>query len=455
MTREDRRVVAFVDDDDDLRSANVQMLQLAGYEVAPFPSAEMALRNIDASFPGVVVTDIRMPLMDGHQFFRRLHEIDPDLPVILITGHGDIAEAVAAMQTGAYDFVPKPYAAERITQSVARALEKRHLVLANRHLLALAARGEGASPLIGESPLMARLRDTVRQVADADVDVLIEGETGVGKEVVARALHASSRRRQHPFVAVNCAALPEGMIESELFGHESGAFNGAMRRRVGRIEASDRGTLFLDEIESMPPAAQGKLLRVLEEREVAPLGTNEVRPVNLRVLAASKIDLGDAAQRGSFRADLFYRLNAMRIRVPSLRERREDIPLLFGHFLLGAARRARREPPTLTDAMRRRLLEDDWPGNVRELSHFAERVALGLEDRNVAAPAAETGEQSLNHRVDAFESHLIQETLTGVHGDVRAALELLKIPRKTFYDKLRRHGIAIDAYRGAKVAALG
>lgn len=455
MMLEDRRVVAFVDDDDDLRSANVQSLELAGYEVAPFPSAEAALRSIDASFPGVVVTDIRMPLMDGHQFFRRLHELDANIPVILITGHGDIAEAVAAMQTGAYDFVPKPYPAERMTQSIARALEKRHLVLANRRLLALAARDEAASPLIGASLVMERLRNTIRQIAEADVDVLIEGETGVGKEVVARVLHASSRRRQHPFVAVNCAALPEGMIESELFGHESGAFSGAMRRRVGRIEASDRGTLFLDEIESMPQAAQGKLLRVLEEREVAPLGTNEVRPVNLRVYAASKIDLGEAAQRRSFRPDLFYRLNAMRIRVPSLRERREDIPLLFGHFLVAAAQRFRREPPALTDAVRRRLLEDDWPGNVRELSHFAERVALGLEDQSLATPTPESSEQSLHERVDAFESHLIQEALTGVQGDVRAALELLKIPRKTFYDKLRRHGIAIDAYRSAKAATLG
>ena len=262
-------------------------------------------------------------------------------------------------------------------------------------------------------------------------------------------LHSWSGRRRHPFVAVNCAALPEAMIESELFGHELGAFNGAMRKRVGRIEAADRGTLFLDEIESMPLSAQGKLLRVLEEREVAPLGTNEVRTVNIRVLAASKGDLAEKVRRGEFRAELFYRLNAVRLRVPALRERREDIPVLFGHFMVEAAHRFRRQPPPLTAVVRRRLLEHDWPGNVRELSHFATRVVLDLEGINGAPPQREERAESLPERVDAFEAQLMHEALASAQGDVRAALEMLRIPRKTFYDKLRRHGIAIGEYRTA------
>lgn len=449
MIFEEPRLVAFVDDDDALREANVQALQLAGYDVRPFASAEAALKAIDADFAGVVVTDIRMPGMDGRQLFRRLHERDADLPVLLITGHGDIAEAVQAMHEGAYDFLAKPYATERLVHGVSRAMEKRRLVLANRQLQALAAREEAASPLLGPSAIMERLRSTIRQVAEADVDVLIEGETGVGKEVVARALHSQSPRRRHPFVALNCAALPEGMIESELFGHELGAFNGAMRKRVGRIESAERGTLFLDEVESMPLAAQGKLLRVIEEREIAPLGTNEVRNVNLRVLASSKGDLGEAVARGEFRADLFYRLNALRIRVPALRDRREDVPVLFGHFLAEAARRFRRETPAISDAVRRRLLEHDWPGNVRELNHFAVQVALGVERPDGPEPARANADESLPERVDAFEAQLIRDALSEARGDVRTALEMLKIPRKTFYDKLRRHGIDIDAFRSA------
>lgn len=452
MILEQPKIVAFVEDDDALREANVQSLQLAGYDVQSFASAEAALRRLDADFPGVIVSDIRMPGMDGHQFFRRVSALDPQLPVLLITGHGDISEAVLAIRDGAYDFIAKPYSAERLIQSVARALEKRHLLLANRRLQALAARKEPASALLGISPAMKRLRQSIQQVAEADVDVLIEGETGVGKEVVARELHALSRRARGAFVAVNCAALPEGLMESELFGHEMGAFNGAMRKRVGRIEASDRGSLFLDEVESMPAAAQGRLLRVLEEREVAPLGTNEVRPVNLRVLTASKVDLGAAAASGAFRPDLYYRLNAVRLRIPSLRERREDIPVLFQHFLLEAARRFRREPPPLTAAVRTRLLDDDWPGNVRELSHFADRVALGLEDQGADASAHQRGDESLPEKVDAFERHIIEEALARVHGDVRGALDVLKIPRKTFYDKLRRHGVSLDDYRCAKAA---
>ena len=437
--------VAFIDDDDVLRDANVQTLQLAGFDVLAFTSAETALAALPEGFAGVVVSDIRMPRMDGRQLFRRLKEQDPDLPVILITGHADVSEAVEAMHDGAYDFVAKPYAPERLVSSIRRAIEKRRLVLENRELRALAAQAQSDWPLIGQTPVMERLRATLRQLAGADVDVLLEGETGVGKELAARALHAWGRRRDREFVAVDCAALPAGALDSELFGHELGAFNGAVRQRTGRIQQADRGTLFLDEIETLAPEAQGKFLRVLEEREVTPLGSNRAQTLDLRVVAAAKTNLADAVVAGTFREDLFHRLDVVRIRIPPLRERREDVPLLFAHFLARACERLNGPQPVVDDQVRWRLHNHDWPGNVRELGHFAQRVALGLSDRS--ADDGLDAQPPLPERVAAYEAHLIQEALASCHGDVRAALETLRIPRKTFYDKVERHGLDLARYR--------
>jgi two-component system C4-dicarboxylate transport response regulator DctD len=440
--------VAFVDDEPDLRAANEQSLLLAGYRPLLFDRAEAALAAIDAGFEGVVVTDLRMPGLSGLDLFRRLRARDADLPVILVTGHGDVATAVDALHEGVYDFIAKPYPAARLMDAVRRAGEKRRLILENRRLRALAAQGsEADAPLIGDSPAMQRLRRTLRQIADADVDVLVEGETGSGKEVVASALHGWSRRASHPFVALNCGALPETVIESELFGHESGAFTGAAKRRVGRIEHSGGGTLFLDEIESMPLALQVKLLRVLETREVEPLGTNERRPVDLRVVAAAKVDLGAAEARAYFREDLFYRLNVVTVQIPPLRERRDDVPLLFATFLERAAKRFRREPPPLSPSVARHLREHDWPGNVRELVHFAERVALGIEDLAETPDAGRAG-WTLPERVDAFEADAIRAALEESNGDVKRTIDALGIPRKTFYDKLQRHGISRKDFAG-------
>lgn len=446
--------VAFIDDDEVLRAANVQALVLAGLSVAPFASAEEALDELDQSFPGVVVSDVRMPRMDGLSLFRHLKRIDADLPVILVTGHGDIAMAVEAMREGAYDFLAKPYPMDRLLGAVRHALEKRRLILENRELKRHAEAARADLPLLGVAPAMERLRQTLRQLADADVDVLVEGETGSGKEVVAHALHRWSRRAGRPLVAVNCGALPETMIESELFGHEAGAFTGAAKKRLGRIEHASGGTLFLDEIEAMSPALQVKMLRVLEAREVTPLGTNEVRRVNLRVVAASKLDLLDLVRRGTFREDLYYRLHVAAVRIPPLRERREDVPLLFSHFLAEATRRFGREPPPLTRAVRRHLESHDWPGNVRELAHYAERVALGLagheEETDLGTALSTPPAATLPERVDAFEAGEIRAALSATQGDVQAAVRALGIPRKTFYDKLRRHGIDQAAYRPEK-----
>ncbi|PZU21875.1 MAG: Fis family transcriptional regulator [Shinella sp.] len=442
--------VLLVDDDAQLRKAMTQTLDLAGFLVTPFASAVEALQMISPDFGGVVISDIRMPGIDGLQLFERLRAMDPDLPVILVTGHGDIPMAVRAIQEGAYDFIAKPFPADRLVQSALRAMEKRRLIIENRSLRLAAEKAEGDAPLIGQTPAMERLRNTIRHIANTDVDVLVAGETGSGKEVVATLLHRWSRRASGHFVALNCGALPESVIEAELFGHEAGAFTGAQKKRVGRIEYASGGTLFLDEIESMPLSAQVKMLRVLEKREVSPLGVNEVRPVDLRVVAAAKIDLGNPAERSDFREDLFFRLNVVTLSIPPLRERREDVPLLYAHFAARAASRFNREVPAITPTVARHLAEHSWPGNVRELGHYAERVVLGLEgDAPVGAPSpALAAGGTLPERIDRYEAEIIRETLKEQKGDVAGTVEALGIARKTFYDKLQRHGINRTDYVG-------
>ncbi|MDQ1153100.1 sigma-54 dependent transcriptional regulator [Brevundimonas sp. SORGH_AS_0993] len=438
--------VALVEDDADFRAALNERLSLEGFEVRPFPTAQAAMKALTADFPGVVVTDLRMPGIDGRQLLSRLLALDPGLPVLMMTGHGDIAEAVAAMRDGAYDFVAKPFDFARLHDSLKRAMEKRALVLDNRRLAALTSEAGTELPLLGDSRTIRALRATIAQIADARMDVLIEGDTGVGKEAVARALHNGGRRRLHPFVAVNCGALPEGLVESELFGHELGAFAGALRRRIGHVERAHNGSLFLDEVESMPLDAQVKMLRVLEEREIHPIGANEPRVLDLRILASTKSDPARAVVDGRLREDLFYRLNVVRLRVPPLKERREDIPLLFAQLLARAPVGPSGAHPPLTDSVRARLLEADWPGNIRELAHFAQRFALGLEFEGGAADDA-LADLSLTQRVARFESQVLQDALADTGGDVAEVQRRLKIPRKTLYDKLARHSLRPAAFR--------
>ncbi|MGD9478412.1 sigma-54-dependent transcriptional regulator [Shinella sp. G-2] len=443
--------VLLVDDDRQLLRATAQTLELADFAVTPLGSAAEALSELDRDFAGAVVSDIRMPGMDGLQLFERIRAIDPEIPVILITGHGDISTAVKAIQDGAYDFIAKPFPSERLIQCVRRAAEKRSLVLENRRLRDAVRQAEDDFPLIGQTLVMDRLRQTLRQIADTDVDVLVTGETGSGKEVVARLLHGWSRRARGNFVALNCGALPEQVIESELFGHEPGAFTGAQKKRVGRIEHSSGGTLFLDELESMPLSTQVQMLRVLELREVTPLGTNEVRPVDIRIVAAAKVDLADPQQRKGFREDLYYRLNVVSLTIPPLRERSDDIPLLFSYFAERAARRFQRPPPVLSAEILRHLRAHDWPGNVRELSHFAERVVLGLVPPAPAttSPPADRQAGSLPERLERLEAEIIRETLSAHGGNVQETIAALQIPRKTFYDKLQRHGIVRREFIGS------
>lgn len=435
--------IVLVEDDDAFREALAERLKLGGLEVSAFASAEAALKMLNDRFEGVVVTDLRMPGLDGRALVDRLTAIDPDLPVVMMTGHGDIAEAVEAMKRGAYDFLAKPFAPERLIESLRRALDKRSLVLDNRRLAALAAESEWSIPLSGDSRSVEALRAAIQRLADARVDVLIEGETGAGKEAVARAIHNASRRRVRPFVAVSCAALPETGLEGLLMGHAAGAFPGALHRREGQIEQSHQGTLFLDEIDLAPRAAQLLLLRVLEEREVLPLGAMEPHALDLRILAAAKDDPIEAVARGDLREDLYYRLNVVRLRTPPLRERREDIPVLFARFLGRAADRLGRDIPPIGDAVRRRLLEHEWPGNLRELANYASEVAIGL-----AAPEPELPSRAgLARQVQAYEAQLIRETLSRYRGDIGRVTAALQVPRKTLYDKMSRHGIVPARHR--------
>lgn len=374
-----------------------------------------------------------------------VRKFDTELPIVLITAYAHIALAIQAIRKGAYDFIEKPFSADRLVDVVRRALEKRSLVLDNRRLRD-ALREQDGSLLVGHSAAIERARQRVAALAAVDVDILINGETGTGKEVIARALHDSSERKGR-FVAINCGAIPETVFDSEVFGHEAGSFTGAQKRRIGKIEHADHGTLFLDEIENMPLAMQVKFLRVLQERKLERLGSNELVPVSFRVVAATKESLRKLSDEGKFRSDLYYRLNVVTINMPALRDRREDIPVLLQHFTRMASARFNRPQPTWTPEQLRRWMEADWRGNVRELRNFADRLVLGIgEDTvNEAAVIDETGAAanaaSLPARVNAFERQLIEDALRQNQGIVAKTAEALHLPKKTLYDKLHKYRI--------------
>ncbi|MDR5868681.1 sigma-54-dependent transcriptional regulator [Halomonas koreensis] len=447
--------VMIIDDEAHLRITAGQTLELAGYAPQAYESAEAALAALEPDFPGVLVSDIRMPGMDGMTLLREVRARDPDLPVVLITGHGDISTAVEAMRDGAWDFLEKPFAGERLVEVVRRGIDKRRLSLENRDLKAeLEAQQSAPGPrLVGRTPAIQRLAAMVQRISQVEADVLLFGETGAGKDLVARAIHERSARGGRPFVAINCGAVPESTIESELFGHEKGAFTGAVERRIGKFEHAQGGTVFLDEIESMPPALQVKLLRVLQERSIERLGSNQAVSLDIRVIAATKVDLKAAAEAGDFREDLYYRLNVVTLPIPPLRERREDIPLLFQHFAVVAANRSGLEAPPLDAAGTSALLAHDWPGNVRELRNLAERyVLLGVTcdyrlDTLLAGVENEGGDLPLPRQVELFEKSLISQALARHQGRVSEVCAALDVPRKTLYDKLRKHGLKAEDYR--------
>ncbi|WP_122499446.1 sigma-54-dependent transcriptional regulator [Pseudomonas viridiflava] len=438
--------VIVVDDEAPIREAVEQWLTLSGFTVQVFARAEECLAELPEHFPGVILTDVRMPGISGLELLARLQVIDKDLPVILLTGHGDVPMAVEAMREGAYDFLEKPFSPETLISNLRRALEKRQLILENRRLHEQAdARTRLDATLLGMSPSLQTLRHHVLELSQLSVNVIIRGETGSGKELVARCLHDFGPRASKPFVALNCAAIPEHLFEAELFGHESGAFTGAQGKRIGRLEYADGGTVFLDEIESMPMAQQVKLLRVLQDKRLERLGSNQSIDVDLRIIAATKPDLLEEARAGRFREDLAYRLNVAELRLPALRERREDIPLLFNHFARAVAERMGREAPVVSAVRLSQLLSHDWPGNVRELANAAERQALGLTRPDVETHAEPTG-QSLAAQQEAFEAQCLRASLSRHKGDIKAVLHELQLPRRTLNEKMQRHGLMREMF---------
>ncbi|MDC8758096.1 sigma-54-dependent transcriptional regulator [Janthinobacterium fluminis] len=441
--------VLLIEDDPTVRAGSEQALQLAGLEVQAFHSAELAYKLLAPDFPGIIVTDVRLPGMSGLELLQAVKALDANLPVILVTGHGDITMAVQAMRNGAYDFIEKPYSSEQLVDVILRALETRRLTLEVHSLRRRLEDGDGIeSRLLGNAPAMRDIRRLILDVADEPADVLIYGDTGTGKEMVARCLHEYSHRRKHNFVAVNCGAIPESIFESEVFGHEQGAFTGAAKRQTGKIEHADHGTFFLDEIESLPLVLQVKLLRVLQERYIERLGSNTAVPLDVRVVAAAKLDLEELSQQQKFRSDLYYRLNLIVLHLPPLRERREDIPMLFEHFALAAAARYNRAAPVVSGAQMRSLMAHAWPGNVRELRNIADRFVLGIAGgaSGLLGPR-EAAPVSLAEQVNGFERALIEQELRNYAGNVAEASAVLGLPKQTLYHKMQKYNLVAEEFR--------
>jgi two-component system C4-dicarboxylate transport response regulator DctD len=434
------RHVILIDDDEAMRRSTEQALDLAGMTVTSLASSEAALDLIGPGLNGVVLSDIRMPGMDGMTLLQRIRDLDAELPVILVTGHAEVQLAVDAMRRGAYDFIEKPFNTQGVIAVLNRALDHRALVMENRRLRAVAGqRDDLESRLPGRSAAMIDLRRRLRAIGPSEADVLVIGPTGSGKEVVSRAMHDLSPRAAKPFVAINCAALPETMIESELFGHEAGAFSGALRPRYGRFEHARGGTILLDEIGSMPMDLQAKLLRVLQERVITRLGSNDPVALDVRFIATSKPDLAAKVEAGTFREDLYWRLNVAMLQLPALSARREDIPTLFLHLVREAAARHGAEDRAPPPEFLAELASKDWPGNVRELRNAAERYVLGL-DWMQGGPG-EAGPR-LAERVAEFERSVIAGAIAAHRGHLRAVYESLGISRKTLYEKMIKHGLA-------------
>ena len=440
--------ILLVEDDPIVRAGSEQAFQLAGLNVEAFSSAELVRKHITPDFPGIVISDIKLPGMSGLELLLLVKSIDQGVPVILVTGHGDVTMAVQAMRGGAYDFIEKPYSSEQLVEVARRALEARSLML-EVHTLRRQLEGRKGidATLLGKSPAMQEIRRLILDVADTGADVLIYGDTGTGKEMVARCLHDYSHRQKNNFVAINCGAIPETIFESEIFGHESGSFTGASKRQVGKMEFADKGTLFLDEIESLPMQLQVKLLRALQERKIERLGSNELVSVNVRVIAAAKMNLKELSDQQKFRSDLYYRLNLIVLNLPPLSERREDIPELFEHFVLDAAARYNRAAPLVSGTQMHRLMAHSWPGNVRELRNIADRFVLGLLGNEDSILQQSVPEVPLAEQVRHFERALIEVELRRHRGNVGPICEALGLPKQTLYHKMQKYQLVAEEYK--------
>jgi two-component system response regulator HydG len=444
----DATTILVADDDTGMRESLVRALRREGFTVVAADDGTAALDALRRGHVDLLVADLRMPGLDGLELLRAAKLVAPETEIVVISGHGTVEEAVEAMKEGAYDFLTKPFDRAALIRTVRQALERRTLILENRSLQRRLDELTGAGELIGQSLAIRGVLDLVRQVAPTAATVLIQGESGTGKELVARALHDLSHRRGKPFIRVNCAALPETLLESELFGYEKGAFTGAAGRKDGRFQLADGGTLLLDEVGDLSPLTQAKLLRVLQEGEFEPLGATRTVRVDVRVVAATNQDLARLVKDKRFREDLYYRLQVITMTVPPLRERSEDIPLLAQHFLRLFATKNHRELDGFTDAALRCLLDYSWPGNVRELEHAVERGVILARGRllDVAdlpeavtqtEPAARVVSIPIGMPLDEVEQRLIDETLRQTKGDKELAAKLLGIASRTIYRKLK------------------
>jgi DNA-binding NtrC family response regulator len=429
------------------------LLRQEGYEVRTARSGHEAFQDARAVLPDVVITDLKMPKMDGLELFQAIHALDVDLPTILITAFGTVESAVAAIKLGAYDYLTKPLDHEKLKLIVRRALDQRRITRENRDLRAALRTRAAVDRIVGGSPKMQQLLQLVRTVAASNANVLLQGESGTGKELIAQALHEASPRRERRLAVVSCSALSEGLLESELFGHEKGAFTGATARKRGWFEAADGGTLFLDEIGEMPPQLQVKLLRVLQERVLERVGGTEPIRVDFRLIAATNRDLKAVGAAGRFREDLYYRLSVVSLKIPPLRERREDIPPLVSHFIRHSSRREGKRVTSVTPETMERLVQYPWPGNVRELENAVERavVVASAEQIDLTMLPEEIQEWSPvprpsarpleEYTLEEMERYLLEKTLERTGGNKSEAARLLNVHRRSIYNRLRKYGM--------------
>ena len=446
--------ILIVDDERAIQTTLRGVLEDEGYRVTAVGSGELALARLQEDTPDIIFLDIWMPGIDGLDTLAEMKRLRPETAVVMISGHGTIETAVKATKLGAYDFIEKPLSLEKTLLTATRALEHTRLERENRNLRAQLERGQ---EIVGTSPLIEHLRQQIAVAAPSSGRVLIQGENGSGKELVARAVHALSARRDGPFVEVNCAAIPEELIESELFGHERGAFTGAVARRRGKFELADQGTLFLDEIGDMSLKTQAKVLRALEEQAFERVGGKDTIRVDVRVLAASNQNLSERIAAGAFREDLYYRLNVIPIEVPPLRQRKEDLPLLVAHFITLFSAENGKRPKTISVEALAYFLAYDWPGNVRELRNMVERLVI-MSPRDVIGPenlppplrprdAEPSGddaqrERTLKEAREAFERAFILSELRANEWNMTRTAERLGIERSHLYRKLKAYGIS-------------
>jgi len=455
--------ILVVDDDPLTRSFLIDALALQAFEVVSAGDAGTALQQVSAEVPEVVILDLRLPGLDGMGALRRLKEIAPQLPVVILTGYGDVPSAVEAMRLGAYDFLTKPVEAEKILIVVRRALEHQALGTELKALRNKLGQRDALRWLMGRGQDIQQVIQQIRQVANSNFTILIQGETGTGKELVARSIHQLSARRDKPFVPLDCGAIPETLIESELFGYEKGAFTGADRRKEGHFQLAEGGTLFLDEIVNLPFSTQAKLLRTLEERQVQVLGAKRSLPVDVRIIAAANVPLDREIRAGRFRQDLYYRLNEFVILVPPLRERIEDIIYLAERFLAEASMELRRPIRGISKEAVEVLLRYHWPGNVRELRNAIRRAVLLSSDliepvyllplppsSSVEAPPADVStfspaqlslKEMAGRAAAEAERWAIRQALRAAGGNKSEAARTLRTDYKTLHLKMRRHGI--------------